>query len=83
MGAAGKSYCHSFSLKAMIEQLNHLYGELFLTSHKTVEPKVDADTLKPEKWIKNSEPADEVTHPLPDQTFPSRSSDKQKESNPN
>jgi glycosyltransferase involved in cell wall biosynthesis len=82
MGAAGKFFCHCFSLEAMVEQLDHLYDELIFSSRQTVEPNLDVDPLKPEKWVKHSEPADKLTHPLPDESSPSRSSDKQKESNP-
>jgi glycosyltransferase involved in cell wall biosynthesis len=83
MGAAGKLYCHPFSLEAMVEQLDHLYDEIIFSPHKIVKLKADAGSLKPAEWAKHSESADKVTHPLPDQSSPSRSSKEQKESNPN
>ena len=83
MGAAGKLYCHPFSLEAMVEKLDHLYEALIISSNKTNELSVDVGSLKPEKWLKHSEPADKVIHSLADQRSSSRSSKEQKEGNLN
>jgi hypothetical protein len=72
MGAAGKLFCHSFSLEAMVEQLGHLYDELILSSCKTVELSVDDGTLKPENRVEHAQPDDRATFPLPDYSSSSR-----------
>jgi glycogen synthase len=83
MGAAGKLFCHPFSLEAMVDQLDHLYDELILSSRKTVKLNVDVGSLKPKKWIKHSEPDDHLIDPSLDQSSSSQSSKEQKKSNPN
>ena len=50
MGAAGRLYCHRFSLEAMIEKLDHLYAKLIFSTQKTVQPKVDAPALNAQEW---------------------------------
>ena len=75
MGAAGKVFCHPFSLEAMVKRIGHLYDELIYSQRKTVDSEVDDDTLIPEKWVKPSEPGDKVPQMLTDQPSPSRSSE--------
>ena len=83
MGAAGKLFCHSFSLEAMVEKLGHLYDELILSSRKTAELSVDDGTLKPENRVEHAQPDDRSTFPLPGYSSSSRYNSEKKESNPN
>ncbi len=86
MGAAGKLYCHSFGLEAMVEQLDHLYDELIFSPQKIVKLKADTSAFEAEKWIKQSASADRPNVTLPAPSSQPRSSSEEsekKEINPN
>ena len=51
MGAAGRLYCHRFSMETMVEKLDHLYEKLIFAPQKAVQPKADAPTLREEEWL--------------------------------
>jgi glycosyltransferase involved in cell wall biosynthesis len=74
MGAAGKFYCHPFSLEAMVEQLDHLYDEIIFSPRKIVKLKADTGSLNAKQWVKPSVSSGQANNTMADQSSSARSS---------